>query len=155
MNLAIKILKSKSIDEISRLKAFLHRNQNNKENSMAKAARFHLIRKALPAQGGKKICYHKLTTKGCPGGTGRCSGRRLYQRSRAHQMRRWRPSRQVSARCDPNSKQGETLDRIVYRPLKGAALDIEGGPELTTREVVLCRAADNKCSKAMVLCQIF
>ncbi len=63
---------------------------------------------------------------------------------------------------DPNSKQGETIDRIVYRPLKGAALDIEGGPELTTREVVLCRAADNKCtytfsdgSKAMVLCQIF
>jgi hypothetical protein len=72
-------------DSIARLKSFQHsaegqpaardgsRRRAKRENVKEQIARFHLICKAIPPHGGKKVCFQNLTAKGCPGGANTCS----------------------------------------------------------------------------------
>jgi hypothetical protein len=44
------------------------RKRGRRENAKYQLARLHLIRKAIPPHGGKKVCFQILTAKGCSGG---------------------------------------------------------------------------------------
>ncbi len=33
---------------------------------------FNVVRAGIPAHNGKKVCYHRLSAKGCPGGPDNC-----------------------------------------------------------------------------------
>jgi hypothetical protein len=48
------------------------RKKGKRDNVKDRIARFQTIRKAIPAHGGKKVCFQNLTTKGCSGGTTTC-----------------------------------------------------------------------------------
>jgi hypothetical protein len=48
------------------------RTKGKRENFKDRIARFKIIRKAIPAHGGQKVCFQNLTTKGCSGGITTC-----------------------------------------------------------------------------------
>jgi hypothetical protein len=48
------------------------RKKGKRDNVKDRIARFQIIRKAIPAHGGKKVCFQNLTAKGCSGGAATC-----------------------------------------------------------------------------------
>jgi hypothetical protein len=79
------VMTSAMWDSISRIKASHNsaeglpaarevlRMRGKRANAKDQFARFHLIRKAIPPHGGKKVCFQNLTAKGCSGGVNTCT----------------------------------------------------------------------------------
>jgi hypothetical protein len=74
------VMTSAMWDSIARIKPVNHstegilaardgfRKRGRRDNVKEQIARFQLIRKAVPPHGGKNVCFHNLTAKGCSGG---------------------------------------------------------------------------------------